>query len=258
METAGTGEPLVLLHGFTGSKETWNFLIPELSRDYCLIMPDIIGHGETESPENPARYEMKEAANDLKCILAELGYESAHFLGYSMGGRLALSFSCYFPECVRSLILESASPGLETEREREQRIAGDAALAEKIEKNGILEFVNQWENISLFETQKRLPDEIRQAVRRERLGNHITGLSNSLRGMGTGSQPSWWKQLSELPFSVLMITGELDLKFCKIAERMNLSLKNGRIATINDTGHAIHVENPQKFGKIVSEFLKNH
>ena len=51
-----------------------------------------------------------------------------------------------------------------------------------------------WENIPLFETQKRLAQNVQEAVRKERLANNPKGLANSLRGMGTGTQPSWWNE----------------------------------------------------------------
>ena len=73
--------------------------------------------------------------------------------------------------------------------------------------------------------------------------------------MGTGSQPSWWDKLEYMSFLYCLLTGELDLKFCKIAKRMQQRLSNCEWLIINNVGHAIHVEDGDKFGKIVSEFL---
>ena len=100
---------------------------------------------------------MEEMANDLKCIFDKFSITKAHVLGYSMGGRLALTFANLYPQCVRSLILESTSPGLETEEERSERRKSDQQLAERILNDGIEAFVERWENITLFESQKRLP-----------------------------------------------------------------------------------------------------
>jgi 2-succinyl-6-hydroxy-2,4-cyclohexadiene-1-carboxylate synthase len=258
VEIVGHGQPLLLLHGFTGNVDTWKGLIPSLSKHYQLIMVDLIGHGKTDSPLDVERYRMEQMASDLKSILEKLAISKADVLGYSMGGRLALTFANLYPQCVRSLLLESASPGLETELERSERRKQDQKLAERIVANGIEAFVASWENISLFESQKRLPLEQRLSIREQRLAHSPLGLANSLLGMGTGSQPSWWEELERLDVPVLLITGELDLKFCKIAERMQQRLKKSEWLIINDVGHAIHVEDGDKFGKIVSEFLMKH
>lgn len=258
VEIKGNGEPLLCLHGFTGNRDTWNFLVPMLQNRYSLILVDIIGHGETVAPDNFERYGMEQVVKDLKHILDDLKLPKAHVLGYSMGGRLALAFSCLYPKYVHSLMLESASPGLETEEERESRRSNDAKLAERILEKGIEAFVEQWGNIPLFETQKRLPIDIQTTIRKQRLENTPTGLSNSLLGMGTGSQPSYWEELEDLDFPVLLVTGELDPKFCHIAKMMQSRLKNVEWKKINDVGHAIHVEDGQKFGKIISGFLKRN
>lgn len=254
----GFGEPLLLLHGFTGNADTWKFLSPLLCSHYQLIMVDIIGHGKTDTDADLERYRIEEMANDLKCIFDRLSISSAHVLGYSMGGRLALTFANLYPQCVCSLILESTSPGLATEEERSERRKSDQILAERILEDGIESFVERWENIALFESQKRIPLEQRINIRNQRLMNSTRGLANSLLGMGTGSQPSWWEELKKLTMPVLLITGDLDKKYCEIAERMKNRLNNCEWIIINDVGHAIHVEDGDKFGKIVSEFLIKH
>lgn len=250
----GEGVPLLLLHGFTGSKGTWEFLMPMLAG--CrLVAPDLIGHGQTDSPESPARYSMEQAARDIKAIIDRLGLDSVHILGYSMGGRLALSFASHYPQYVKSLILESSSPGLKTEAERKSRRDRDELLAARIEAEGIERFVDEWEQIPLFASQQRLSAGIKRRIREERLGQTAKGLANSLRGMGTGAQPSWWGRLNSFRFPVLLITGSEDQKFCRIASEMEKQLKNSRWETVPETGHAIHVENGEKFGKIVRAFL---
>ncbi|MGE7762699.1 2-succinyl-6-hydroxy-2,4-cyclohexadiene-1-carboxylate synthase [Peribacillus sp. NPDC097895] len=258
VEITGNGEPLVLLHGFTGNRDTWKFLIPFLHERYTMIMVDIIGHGMSAAPADFHRYEMERVAEDLKYILEKLHFPKTHILGYSMGGRLALGFACLYPEFVDTLILESASPGLLTEEEREIRRQNDRKLAERILEKGMEAFVDQWENIPLFESQKRLSSKTRLSIREQRLANVPTGLSNSLLGMGTGSQASYWDELDTLDFPVLLITGELDPKFCEIADLMIKKLKRAEWKIISDAGHAIHVEDGEKFGKIISEFLKRN
>ncbi|RAK21074.1 2-succinyl-6-hydroxy-2,4-cyclohexadiene-1-carboxylate synthase [Anoxybacillus vitaminiphilus] len=255
VEIYGKGEPLLLLHGFTGSVETWKSFIPKWQDDKQLIMVDIIGHGLTDSPDEHERYKIERAAADLAGILQYFNIEKTNVLGYSMGGRLALTFAILYPHRVNKLILESSSPGLKSDEERRARIKSDEALALEIETYGIKHFVEKWENIPLFSTQKRLPQIVQERIRTERLRNNAKGLANSLRGMGTGKQPSWWNRLSELKMPTLLICGELDEKFCRIASEMARFMPNAVVSQISDSGHAIHVEQPEIFAKIVDEFI---
>jgi 2-succinyl-6-hydroxy-2,4-cyclohexadiene-1-carboxylate synthase len=257
VEQCGDGFPLVLLHGFTGAASTWKPFCPIWGQHSMMLMVDLIGHGETESPGDMARYDIKNAAMDLKELLDQLGIEKADFLGYSMGGRAAITFASLYPERVRKLVLESTTPGLVNPEDREARIQQDHKLADRIENEGVERFIDFWESIPLFQSQLNLQAEVREQIRSQRLGNDSVGLANSLRGMGTGAQPSWWDKLPNFDFETLLITGELDEKFCRIAADMASRLPNPTHLTINGCGHAIHVEEREKFGTIVSEFLSN-
>ncbi|EIJ79355.1 alpha/beta hydrolase fold protein [Bacillus methanolicus PB1] len=255
VDTFGDGFPLILLHGFTGDSSTWNPFCKSWSSHSRLIMIDIIGHGKTESPEESNRYHILSAADDLLSLIEQLGIEKADILGYSMGGRLALTFAVRYPHRVRKLILESSSPGLILEEERQERRIQDEKLSSFILEKGIEPFISYWENIPLFRSQQTLPKSVRDRLREQRLKNSKIGLANSLIGMGTGSQPSWWDELEYLPHETLLVTGSFDQKFCGIAKKMKIKIKNCRWININGCGHAIHVEEPKKFDTIVSEFL---
>lgn len=248
------GQTLVALHGFTGSTATWRNLAQALP-SVRVIAIDLIGHGQTAIPQQISRFSMQEQIQDLEEVFDHLQLKKFTLLGYSMGGRVALSYAISYPERIEKLILESASPGLQTSKERSERRVRDNALAEKIISNGLLSFVNAWESIPLFESQKRLPHSVQEAIRLERLSQKEEGLASSLRGIGTGSQPPNWMSLAKLEFPVLLITGSLDEKFCKIALEMKALLKNAKHTTVNDAGHAIHVENPVEFATIVEEYL---
>ncbi|CAI9394660.1 2-succinyl-6-hydroxy-2,4-cyclohexadiene-1-carboxylate synthase [Niallia sp. Sow4_A1] len=253
----GDGEPLLLLHGFTGDSGTWFPFIPLWKKSYKVIAVDIIGHGKTDSPEEAEKYAMKESVAHIKAVIDYLRLAPVHILGYSMGGRLALAYCSEYPETVKKLILESASPGLQTELERKQRRIQDEKLGDSILEQGIIHFVNKWEKIPLFKSQERLDPTIKRAIRNQRLANNPIGLANSLKGMGTGAQSSYWSRISRLSIDTLLITGELDRKFYQIAEEMVKKNKNIRHLNVNNAGHAIHVEKPEIFGTIVMEFLRS-
>lgn len=257
VEMCGDGPPLLVLHGFTGSSATWHPFLPAWSRHCRVIAVDLPGHGRTDAPRESARYGTEAVVDDLCRLLDELSVDKVAVLGYSMGGRLALSLSMLRPERVCALILESSSPGLAGEAERAARVKHDEALATRIEREGIAPFVAFWEDLPLFAPVKRLPDDIQARLRAGRLANRPHGLAGSLRGMGTGVQPSWWARLAELDVPVQLIAGELDGKFCDIAVRMQAALPDSRLVVVPDAGHLVHVEKPELFATIVVDFLKS-
>jgi len=255
VEERGTGTPVIMLHGFTGSTEIWRPLINKLEQAFRVITIDLPGHGQTDAPPETTRYRMELVADDLAGLLDRLQATPAHWLGYSMGGRLALYLACRLPQLVRSLILESASPGIIDPYERKARVEQDASLAQRIEREGIARFVDHWQSIPLFDTQKRLPEEIRSALRSQRLKNSAAGLANSLRGMGTGAQPELWSELGSLKMPVLLITGEDDRKFTSINRRMAAAISGSRLETVPNTGHTVHLESADLYGDLVLNFL---
>ncbi|GAB4575184.1 MAG: 2-succinyl-6-hydroxy-2,4-cyclohexadiene-1-carboxy late synthase [Anaerolineae bacterium] len=255
VEIQGDGVPLVLLHGFTGSTENWHGQIERLSHHYTVIAIDLPGHGRTASPPDPERYRMAHVAADLHKLLTSLTAAPVNLLGYSMGGRLALYFALHYPDMVMSLVLESASPGLADAAAQAARRAQDEALARRIETEGIPAFVDYWENIPLFESQRRLPETVRAALRQQRLANNPVGLANSLRGMGTGVQPSLWDRLPELTRPALLMAGELDTKFVGIAREMHALLPQSQLIIVPDAGHTIHLEQPQALEIQVQMFI---
>ncbi|WP_017187431.1 2-succinyl-6-hydroxy-2,4-cyclohexadiene-1-carboxylate synthase [Alkalibacillus haloalkaliphilus] len=252
VKTIGEGEPLVLLHGFTGASTTWSEVVEYLS-EYKIVLVDLPGHGQTEVNQLT---DMRQACDELNQLFLKMGLTHFNLLGYSMGGRTSLVYTSMFPETVKRLILVGSSPGLRKEA-RTQRQEQDEKLAKYILESGIESFVDYWESIPLFNTQLTLSLEKRNEIRQERLSQHAEGLALSLRTMGTGHQPNLWPELVKINQPVLLIVGEFDEKFVKINEEMVKSLPNAKMDIVDETGHAVHVESPRIFGKIVSRFL-NH
>lgn len=243
--------PVLLFHGFTGSTETWQSYVKRW-KHYRLIVIDLPGHGQTHT-EVPVSTES--FCEDVSELLTQLEIKRCHIVGYSMGGRMALSFAMLYPRQVVLLVLESASPGLANVDEQIARQAKDETLATMLEEQGITTFVDKWENIPLFDSQKQLPETIKQRIREERLQQSPSGLAASLRGMGTGSQPAWWNKLSECSVPVLLVVGAYDHKFVAIANKMKKQLPFAALHVISKAGHAIHVEQMELFDTIVTEFL---
>jgi 2-succinyl-6-hydroxy-2,4-cyclohexadiene-1-carboxylate synthase len=252
----GKGEPLVLLHGFTGSSAAWVTVLPTLAQDYRVIAVDLLGHGESDAPEDPARYAMERVVWDMATLLDTLAAGPGYLVGYSMGGRLALYLALTLPERWRALVLESSSPGLATDAERAERIVRDRELAERIEKLGIERFIASWERLPLFASQQAVPETVRAEQRRWRLHNRPAGLAGSVRGMGSGVQPSLWGRLGELALPTLLLAGALDEKFVGIARKMARAIPEATLDLVPDAGHTVHLEQPQRWLRLVTSWLR--
>lgn len=249
-------DPVVLLHGFTGSKDTWRDLREELRTDRRIISIDLPGHGGTRVGTEVEDYSIgRAAAMAVRLLTDELGIPRFSLLGYSMGGRLALFVALNYAAHVSRLVLESASPGIADCADREARRRSDAELAAFAESAGIEAFVKRWESIPLFESMKRMAPEKIERLRLGRLACRVDELARSLRGMGAGAQPWLGGELPALRMPLLVITGALDLKFTAIGRQMAALVNDARFEAIAGAGHAPHLERPREFNRLVTDFL---
>ena len=253
--TQGEGPALLLLHGFTGSSATWTPHLPTFE-GFTTVAVDLLGHGDSDAPPTPGRYRMERCVDDLTSLLDQLEIERAAVLGYSMGGRVALQFALRAPDRLWALVLESASPGIEDAAEREDRVRSDAALADEIERNGIDAFVDRWQALPLFASQRRLSPATREELRRQRLRNSTVGLANSLRGAGAGQEPPVLGRLAEIRIPTLLIAGALDQKYVAFARKISDALPCARTQIVPDAGHATHLEQPEAFDRAAGGFLR--
>lgn len=256
VEETGAGEPLVLLHGFTGCAANWRPLLPRLAERHRVIAIDLPGHGNSGAPGGVARYKMPRVAADLIELLTRHDATPAHWLGYSMGGRLALYMAVRQSSVVRSLTLVSATAGLANAAKRQARRAADEALAARIERDGVASFVAEWERNLLFAGLAGLPEEARATLHEQRLSNSPLGLANSLRGMGAGAQPSLWSRLAAMTAPALLIAGQRDTKFVALNEGLAVSIPNATLRLIPDAGHVVQMEQPEAFLAVVTDFLE--
>ena len=256
VEMTGQGPALVVLHGFTGSIQTWQSFSEVAKTGFTVVAVDQPGHGASDSPSDSRMYTMERHVQALAEILDRVGLERVAWLGYSLGGRIALSAAVALPERTTALVLESASPGIASEEERQQRIREDEALVCWIAEVGVPRFVEYWESLPLWHSQKRLSTVLRDSLRSQRLRNNPCGLANSLRGVGTGAQPPLHDRLEELTAPVLLVAGEEDQKFIGIAREMHRSIPTSRLETVPGAGHATHLEQPEIFSRTVTGFLE--
>jgi 2-succinyl-6-hydroxy-2,4-cyclohexadiene-1-carboxylate synthase len=133
VQTRGVGKSLVCLHGFAEDMSTWDDLEVKGRQ---LILIDLVGHGQSSKPHAKQHYRTKTIVRRLNVLLSRLGLRRYALLGYSMGGRIALAYALRYPDNVEHLILESASFGERSRKNRRERRQADANLAQNILRNG--------------------------------------------------------------------------------------------------------------------------
>jgi 2-succinyl-6-hydroxy-2,4-cyclohexadiene-1-carboxylate synthase len=254
-DVEGGGPAVTLLHGFLGSTHSWSGIMPGLSEQYGCVAIDLVGHGQSDSPADPARYSMAHCVEDVVAVLAELGVEATAVIGYSMGGRVALHLAIEKGSPVGALVCESANPGIEDPVERDARAQADDELAQKIYEEGLPAFVDWWEDLPLFASQARLSPYARSRLRAQRLNTDPVGAANSLRGIGTGRQASLWRRLGMVKVPALIVAGADDEKYVGIAREMTLGIEDAALSIIEDAGHAAHLEQPERFLDVAFNFL---
>jgi 2-succinyl-6-hydroxy-2,4-cyclohexadiene-1-carboxylate synthase len=255
VETAGSGPPLVLLHGFTGSATSWDGHVDAFAKQYRVAAVDLIGHGQSDAPADPGRYTIAHEIEDVIGVLDHLAMGRVSLAGYSMGGRVALATAIAAPDRCAALILESTSPGIADLEARVVREAQDNEMAVSIIREGIEPFVGRWERQPLFASQAALPDTVRAELRAQRLRNNPVGLANSLRGIGQGVQLPLHVFLDEVRVPTLLIAGALDGKYRAIAMEMQSRMPGAVLEVVDGAGHSVHLEQPETFRRLVLDFL---
>jgi 2-succinyl-6-hydroxy-2,4-cyclohexadiene-1-carboxylate synthase len=176
----------------------------------------------------------------------------ATYVGYSLGGRVALRLALDRPDLVEGLVLLGATAGIEDPAARADRRRSDAALAERIVTDGIPRFLREWVAQPLFDGLEPLP-----ADRASRLANAPSGLAASLRLAGTGTMdPPWWDELTGLDVPLLACAGARDTKFAALAERLaDATSGPARTELLEGCGHAAHLQDPATFAALVRRFV---
>jgi 2-succinyl-6-hydroxy-2,4-cyclohexadiene-1-carboxylate synthase len=255
VEATGGGPAVLALHGFTGTARTWAPLAAALRDQRHVIVPDLLGHGRSAAPADPARYALERQADDLSALLAALDAVPADVVGYSMGARLALVLALRHPSVVRGLILESPSAGICDANERAGRRTSDEVLAGQLERGGLASFLEAWEAQPLFASQSALPDDARARLRAERRSHDPRGLAASLRGAGQGAMSPLHDKLAAVGCPALIIAGALDPVGLERARFVAEGLPAAVLEIIDGAGHAPHLEQPDAFLRLAGEHL---
>lgn len=231
----GMATRVVLVPGFTQTPASWDGVrahLPEHLDPVVLGVPAGLGFAETAS------------------ALADDGGQGL-YVGYSMGGRLALRLAVDHPDRVTGLVLVSASPGIADDDERAARRAADDRLADEVERDGVEAFLDRWLAQPMFATVP--PDAPGLAARHEM---EPATLAAHLRTLGTGMMEPLWDRLGDLRMPVLVVTGRLDTKFTRLGHVMVAHLTaTASCAHVElDGGHALPLERPMELADAIARF----
>lgn len=225
---------LVLLHGFLGGPESWARFATALRHSGPVHAPRLFGHGQPPREVPPDFWGAVDA-------LADEIPPRAIVIGYSLGGRLALGLACRHGERLAGVVAIGARPGITDAAERGARVSWEDELAEALERGGIERFVERWEALPLFASQRELPSALLAAQRRLRTSHDPRALGKVLRNLGTGRMPVLPLDRAKAP--VALLAGEHDPR------------RGALHAPVPGAGHNPLLEAPEALVRIIRDQL---
>ncbi len=252
-EDAGTGRPLVLIHGGFLDRRMWDTQFQVLARDYRVIRYDVRAHGLSNADSVPfADHE------DLDRLLEALGVDRATIIGLSMGGRIAIDYAVEYPEKVAALVL--VGPGVSgydfATDEMNRYIEELTAAFEADDFSAVTETFARW----WCDGPQRSPDQVDPIVRRHVL-EMLAGSGQRWRyySLERGLEPAAVPRLGDIRAPTLVILGDLDVPIIHdIAELLVREVAEARLATITGVAHMVNMEKPEEFNGVLLEFLSGH
>ncbi len=234
----GQGPPILLSHGFSATSTMWAGQIAAFKPHYRIISWDMLGHGESDSPDDPSRYTMDGTVQDMAAILDACGVDKAVIGGHSLGGFMSLAFNLKYQQRVRALMLFNTGPGYKSDAARAEWNLMTEKQARAFARKG-LAAVGHSEEMQL--------------------GKHRTalGLEHGARGMLAQSDARIIDSLPHITVPALVLVGEKDRGYLAAADYMTGKIPDGRKALIADAGHAANIHQPAAFNHVMGEFLNS-
>lgn len=246
---AGRGEPLIILHGVFGSLSNWNAIAKQLAHRYRVFTPDLRNHGRSPHAGSMTYQEM---AQDIAEFMQQCGLESAHVIGHSMGGKVAMVLALTQPQKVRKLIVLDIAPLAYPDR-----FSGLLAALEKLELDNLK---------SRKDADRRLADAIPAPEVRSFLLQNLTrthegfswriNLPVIARSMPQISAfPS--REGQAFPGESLFVRGsESDYIPDQALPEIKRLFPAARLATVTGASHWLHHEQPQRVTQMIEGFLR--
>jgi len=255
-EVAGEGHPLVLNHGGLVDNHLWDDQFDEFAKHFKVIRYDIRGFGQSGMIKKGMEpYSME---RDLYSLLQFLGIHKTYMLGLSMGGSLSVDFTLQYPEMVDALITVGAGlSGYEEEEPEELK-----AKFEKMEEAFRSGDIDRSVEISLqiwtdgpFRTPEQVNPLMREHVRAMTTHNFKRGDDEEVQPQRL--EPPAANRLSEIHVPTLVIVGSEDVEYIlSIADKLEKDIVGAKKVVIPHTAHHLNMEKPQKFNRVVIDFLE--
>jgi pimeloyl-ACP methyl ester carboxylesterase len=238
-QDGGLGSPVLLGHGYSATGRMWDGQRAALGDRYRIVSWDMRGHGQTESPKDPAQYSAALTVADMRALLQHCGIERAVVGGLSLGGYVSLAFYLAHPEMVRALVICDSGPGY---RNAEARAAWNQRAHERaaeLEAKGLEALAG------------------RSREMREAMGHHASaqGLAHAARGMLAQEGSEVIDGLGSIRVPTLVIVGDQDQPFLAPCEYMAKKIPDARLEIIPGAGHSSNLDQPTIFNRVLSEFL---
>ena len=235
-EDHGSGQPVLLSHGYSATAQMWTGQVAALKDKYRVITWDMRGHGQSDSPDDPKAYSEAATCDDMAAILQHLGIESAVIGGLSLGGYMSLAFNVAHPQMTRALMLFDTGPGYKNPVGREGWNETARKRAEVFEEKGLDALGRS--------------AEVRIAQHRS-----AQGLAHAARGMLAQFDSRIIESLPEIKVPTLVLVGDQDAPFLGGTDYMANKIPNATKVVIENAGHASNIDQPAAFNEAVLAFL---
>ena len=236
-EVTGDGPVVLLGHGYGSTRHMWDEQHRALADRWRVVSWDMRGHGQTDSPDDPARYSAALTVADMRALLQHLDVERAVIGGLSLGGYVSLAFVLAHPEMTRALVICDSGPGYRNAEARAQWNQRAHERAANLEAKGL-------------EALARRSRETQQAVHRS-----AQGLAHAARGMLAQEGSQVIDGLGSIRVPTLVIVGDQDQPFVAPSEYMAKKIPGARLEVIPGAGHSSNLDQPEIFNRVLREFL---
>lgn len=250
-EVAGTGTPIVLIHGHGGDRRHWDDQFEAFAKNHKVIRYDVRGFGKSAKPVLEQSYSNHD---DLKALLQHLGISKAHICGFSMGSGIAVDFSLAYPNMCYSLI--AIGPWVQgyNSPATEEIFTVLGKISSIAKEKGSRAATDYW--ITGNEV-------FRNTLRNPRTVEHLKNVNYDYSFWHLINNdpvlivdPPAAKQIAKIGLPTLIVTAEYDIEACReIADLMEQNIKGAQKVDIADAGHAMNMDKPSEFNRIVLDFL---